>query len=68
VKVAPATLYLLSLTVVFGCDLPYFVVTYRPEIAERKCPLDEEEPLLPFAKLTTSFAGSSEHVSVALKQ
>jgi hypothetical protein len=34
-RVATTTLYLLSLTVVVGCDLPYFVVTYRPEIAER---------------------------------
>jgi hypothetical protein len=34
-KVAEATHYLFSFTVVFGCDLPCFDVTYRPEIAER---------------------------------
>jgi hypothetical protein len=35
VAVADATVYLLSLTVVFGCDLPYLAVTYFPVIAER---------------------------------
>lgn len=67
VKTSRITLYLLSLTVVFGCVLPYFGETYLPLIAERNLPLpDEPDEPLPFANLTTSFPGVSERMYVLI--
>jgi hypothetical protein len=37
-----ARVYFDSLTVFFGWLLPYFGVTYRPEMAERYLPGDDE--------------------------
>lgn len=53
--------YFDSLTVVFGWLLPYFLVTYRPETADRYLP-DDDEPRrarpLPFAAMCfDSFPG-----------
>ena len=53
--------YFDSLTVVFGWLLPYFLVTYRPETADRYLPDDDEprraRPLLFAAMCFDSFPG-----------